>query len=453
MKSNARPRRARWVLLAVAVVVVAGLVGLWRSLDRTELEVLSPMRGEIRESFSEPARTRLSKTYPITMPIRGRLERIELEPGDPVKVGQELAPFDRVPFEQAVKEAKAAVQELEAQLAVKNDNRLENTAVEQSRAAVDAAREAVKAAQAQVNAEQARADRASKELKRMEALVASKAISESVFDDVRLAAETSLIALREKEFNQATTNAMLVVIELMPRLIEQYIARKTLEADVLTRQIDQARARLVLAEHELTLAQLRSPIDGVVLERFEQGGGFLNPGQQLLLLGNMDHLEVIVDVLTEDALKLSTSSRVSLEPAAGLSALSGTVKRVEPKGFTKLSSLGVEQQRVNVIVGFDQPPRDLGVDYRLQAHFFIASKSDALILPRYAVMQSPQGENYVLVVRDGRLARQPVRVGLASDLNLEITEGLTDQDVVVAHPEATMKAGTRVNPLVLSWTP
>lgn len=235
-----------------------------------------------------------------------------------------------------------------------------------------------------------------------------------------------------------------VAVELMPKLIDQYIGRKTLEEKVLAQQLAQARARLVQAEHELKLAQVRSPITGVVLERHEQGNRSLPAGQTLLLLGNIDHLETIADVLTEDALKLSPGSEVSLEPAAGTGALAGKVKRIEPAGFTKLSSLGVEQQRVNVIVAFNEKPAKLGVGYRLQARFFTGSRTDALILPRFAVMQSPDGDFYVFVAEAGVLRKQPVRLGLTSDLDLEITHGLTGQHLVVTHPDATMKEGMKV---------
>lgn len=442
MARNSQRRVGVWVVLVLVAAAVAAFVylGRWAA----EVEVIRASRGEIRESFREPARTRLAKTYPVTMPVGGRIERVDLEPGDAVKAGQELVVFDRVPFEQGAAEARAAVAELEASLVVKQDNRVEHTAAAQSRSAVDAAREALKAAKAQVSAERARADRAAKERTRMEALGQSRAIPQTVLDDARLAAETALITLRQREFNQTAMNAMLVATELLPKLIDQYIGKKALEQKVLTHQLTQARARLVQAEHDLRLARVVSPIDGVVLEKYEQGSRSLGAGQRLLLLGNLDQLEVIADVLTEDALKLRRGSEVSLEPAAGLGPLAGKVKRIEPAGFTKLSSLGVEQQRVNVIVAFDEKPSGLGVGYRLQARFFTGSKADALILPRFAVMQSPDGDYYVFTVDAGVLKKRPVTLGLTSDLTLEITEGLTEADAVVAAPDATMKEGMKV---------
>ena len=436
----------RWVFRTVLVLAAGAVVVLAVMAGRKPATVEStrPRRGEIRASFREPARTRLDRTWPITMPVAGRIERIALEPGDPVKAGQELVAYDRVPFETAVTEAAAAVEELDASLAVKKDNRLEETALVQSKSAVDAMSEAVKAASAEIDADRARSERASKELARMEALVAGKAVPQTALDDAALAAGTALISLREKEFNYTSMKAMFVAIDLMPKLIQQYIGRKDLEQRVLEHQLAQARARLATAEHERDLARIVSPIDGVVLERAEQGEQTLSAGQPLLLIGDLNHMEVIADVLTEDALKLRDGSEVMLDALSGGAAIAGKVKRIEPAGFTKLSSLGVEQQRVNVIVAFDERPGDLGVGYRLQATFVTGRHADTLILPRFSVMQSPTREYYVFTIAGGTLHRRVVALGLTSDMELEVLSGLAEGDEVVARPDATMTNGMRV---------
>ena len=134
---------------------------------------------------------------------------------------------------------------------------------------------------------------------------------------------------------------------------------------------------------------------------------------------------------------------MELEPAVGLATLAGKVKLVEPAGFTKLSSLGVEQQRVKAIVAFDGKHDNLGVGYRLQARFLTGSKTDALIVPRFSVLQAPDRTFYVFKVTGGKLQRQPITLGLRSDLELEVVEGLADSDRIVARPDATMKDGMK----------
>ncbi|HUU42705.1 MAG TPA: HlyD family efflux transporter periplasmic adaptor subunit [Planctomycetota bacterium] len=476
MARNRNHRIVRWVVL---VVIAAGVVAaiVWTNVQPKEYDVLRARRGEIRASFSEPARTRLDKTWRITVPVAGRVNRIELDPGISVAKDQVLVTYDLAPFTEAVAEAQAAVKELEATLVAKQNTSVEDTAFVQSQRTVEATRESLKAAQSQVEAERARAARADKELQRMETLASTRAISQTVLDDARLAAETSTIALREKQFSYAANNAMLVAVTLLPQLVTDLKTKKGLEAEVVRHQVEQARSRLRLAQHDLQLAVVRSPIKGVVLERYEQGDGYLAAGQELLLVGDLDRLEVIADVLTEDAMKIAPNSRVELGPVPGVGTLDARVERIEPQGFTKLSSLGVEQQRVNVIVAFEKKRREpqdenatsegqgeeifgegsgdraaaapeekwrkLGVGYRLQARFLTGAKADALILPRYAVMQSPDGGYYVLKIEDGKLRKQPITLGLKSDLDLEITSGLTETDVVIAHPDATMEEDTR----------
>jgi len=131
-----------------------------------ELELTNPRKADIQESFSEPAKTRLVKTWRITMPIGGRIRRIELEPGDKISKGQKIVDFDLVPFEQSLTEASAAVKELESQVTINEYNKLEKTALKETHAAIDATKEALKAADAQIDAEKARSDRATKELDR-----------------------------------------------------------------------------------------------------------------------------------------------------------------------------------------------------------------------------------------------------------------------------------------------
>ncbi|NQU42729.1 HlyD family efflux transporter periplasmic adaptor subunit [bacterium] len=423
-----------------AILLVAVLVGCG---EGPEVEALHPRRGIIEEAFEEPGRTRLENSYPVSMPVNGRIARIELEAGDRVEAGQSLVEIDRVPFEQDLAEARAAVAELEAQVEVEKDVRLESTAKIGAEATISAALEALNAMDSQIDAEQARADRTQKELRRIEELARERTVPESELDDARLAAETAVIELRKQEFYRSALKFTIVAIRLGPKSIEQWLARKDLTVAVTAQQLLQARARLVRAEHQNQLARVISPIDGTVLERYERGDSVLSAGQALLLLGNLNQMEVIVDTLTRYALRLQPGTAVELESAP--LRIEGRVKRVEPAGFTKLSSLGVEQQRVNVIVSMGERPANLGVGYRLRAHFITSRKEDALIVPRYSVLQAPDQTYYVFKIGEGKLVRQPVRLGLQGDLALEIAEGLEAEDEIVARPDATMAEGESVS--------
>ncbi len=420
----------------LAFVMVLPLFGLW-GCGGTAVETVSPRRGEIRESFEEPAKTRLEKTYQMSMPVSGRIGRIDLEPGDLVSFGQSLAQFDLVPFRKAVDKARAAVNALEAEIVVKDYDSIEKTALVETRSTIKAAQEALNAADQQVAAEKARADRAALTLKRMSGLKEGQAIPQSKLDDATLAADTTQLELKRQEFYRAALNALFVAIKLGPLYIEKYLGRKGLEREVLVQKLAEAEANLTEAEHSLGLAALASPINGVVLEKYSQGAGTLPVGKPLLLLGNLDDLEVEADVLTQDALRLHPGGKVSLLPAYELKPIMGKVKRIDPAGFTKRSSLGVEQQRVRVIVSLEGRVKGLGVGYRLQARFFTGSKANALIVPRFSVMQERDRSYYVFKMVDGKPHKTRVVLGLKTDLELEIARGLKENDLIVARPTAS----------------
>ena len=410
----------------------------------TAVETVNPRRGGIQESFREPARTHLKNTYIIAMPIDGRIERIDLEPGDAVQKDQIAVPFDTAPLERTLAEARASTAELEARIAVNEFNKLEDSARIEAQAMVDASSHSLQAFDAQVEAKHVRSERASKHLSRIKALADQKQASASQLDDAALEADTAIIELREQEFYRSAIQTIISVIGLGPQVVEDWLIRKSLQRDVLTHQLAQARARLENAVYNRRLADMKSPIDGIVLERYEEGGQWFPAGQRLLLLGNLDELEAIADVLTQDAVHLRPGSRVLLELGRGQEELEAQVKQVEPMAFTKLSSLGIEQQRVNIIITLDERPGYLGVGYRLQARFFTGTQSNALIIPRFSVMQAPDGTYYVLKVVEGTIQKQSIRLGLKSDLELEVIEGLSEEDRIVAHPDTTMTEGMRI---------
>jgi HlyD family secretion protein len=172
----------------------------------------------------------------------------------------------------------------------------------------------------------------------------------------------------------------------------------------------------------------------------------------LLKIGQLEELEVEADILSQDVVNVKEGNTVDITgPAIGLVAAHGTVKRIYPAGFTKVSSLGVEQQRVKVIIGIKaddlsrlRKQRELGVDYRVRVRIFTASKEDALVAPRSALFRGGDGKWQVFVIRDGKVQLQAVETGLMNDETVEITNGLQLDELVVLAPETSLKDGARV---------
>ena len=434
-------------MVLLSLVMFSTLL-LWGCSGQRSVETIQPRVKKIEESFEEPAMTRLAREHRVTMPITAKIGYIDLEPGTKVTKGQLLAQIDDKPLQLALDEAQAIVDELKASLVVQAYDKIEQSALEESKAIVTASDEALKAATAQIEAQKKRMERAAKELARAKKLAKSKAIPQKELDDTQLAADTATIDLKKEEFNEAAMKALISAVKLYPRVVKEYIGKKELERAELTKRLAAAEARLEKTKYDLEQSKLLSPIDGVVLKREELGERVVAAGTPLLVIGSLDQLEVTAHVLTVDGMKLKPDSKVELESLPTEPTFWGRVKRIEPAAFTKLSSLGVEQQRVLVIVEPDGKsiPKNLslGVGFRLQARFITGSKAQATVIPRASVMQAPDGSFFVFKVLNDKLTRQSIGIGLQSDMELEVVSGLVKGQAIVARPDSTMEDGQAV---------
>ncbi|MEW6277124.1 MAG: RND transporter [Candidatus Eremiobacterota bacterium] len=425
-------------------VVCLTLLLLAGCASEREVEVLHPGRGRLVESFSEEARTRLSRTFPISMPAAGRIARISLEPGDRVTRGQELARFDREPAERDVQAASARVREVESRREAASDLRVEQSSLEQAQAQLEAVEKRLAVLEAERRELDARARQARTERDRARKLFDQGVISRQSLEQAVLAMETSREAVRQAEARIRAQQADREASRRQLAVLEAQRDRRRLDSLSLDAELAQAQARLDQARHESGQQSIVSPLDGVVLERYEQGPAELTGGTRLLLLGNLKDLEAVSEVLTEDALGLQPGTPVELESAPDQPTLAGSVWRIQPAGFTKLSSLGVEQQRVKVLIRFREVPRHLGSGYRLRARFVTGRREDALIIPRFSLLQRSDRSWYVLKVEGGRLKHHTVELGMQGEREVEVAGGLSPADVIVALPEATMEDGEKV---------
>lgn len=215
---------------------------------------------------------------------------------------------------------------------------------------------------------------------------------------------------------------------------------------VLLAKISESSAELAIMQYNLQISVLRSPVVGIILNRYTQGGKWLQTGTQLLNIGNLQELEVICEVLTQEAQQLKIGDPVLLSSIGSSVVLTGQVKQIYPAGFTKKSSLGVDEQRVNVIVAIkDSEKAHLGVGYRVQAKFLVGTREkNALVIPRFSVLQDPKGNYYVFVVKNNKLYKQIVQLGIMTDEQVEVIKGLTTKDSIVEQPTADMQEGMKV---------
>lgn len=433
----------KWLILIAVLIIIGAVVAWQRSQPDAVVEVIHAQPGTIRAYVEEQAVTALPHDYLISMPIAGWLERIEWREGDAVKQGEVLARLETADLKDHVVQAEQRIKQLQTEIEKTADNRLEKNLLIQAEAIVKAMDDTVEAARRTVEASKAVADFAQTEVERLRGLGAAAT-------DVELRqAETNLRRAQAENQSDALELAALrtvaAVSYLGPKSILDYIDRKSFDRQSLERQVEQAQAQLEIEKRNLDRAELTSPIDGVVLARHESRRQFLAAGTPLLTLGRLDDMEVVAEILTERAMRVLPGDPVEIygEGITG-GPLAGKVARVYPAGFKKISSLGVEQQRVNVAIQLDRRPERLGVDFRVDVRIYYDRAENVLTLPRTALFRGKRGEWQALLVRDGTVVLQPVSVGLMSEDDAQITTGLVAEDTVIARPSQDLAPGMRV---------
>jgi HlyD family secretion protein len=359
-------------------------------------------RGPLTVTVEEEGKTRVRERYLVSAPVAGYVRRIGIKAGDTVTAGQVIA---------VIEPARSVA--------------LDPRTRAQAQAQVSAAEAALAAAQENARAARSAAQLAQQERARAESLKQSNFVSEQALDGARTA-ET-----RARAAEQASQHAVRV-------------ARFDLEtARAAVSSTDRLQTGRVADQ-----LRVRAPVDAHVLKLIHESEGAVAAGQPLLEIGDPASLEVEVEVLSNHAVKIAPGSRVILDRWGGDQPVEGTVRVVEPSGYTKISALGVEEQRVRVIVDFTSPREAwarLGDGYRVEARFVLWEGQDVLQLPTSALFR--QGEGWAAFVIDGRHARlTPVELGQRAGLATQVMSGLSAGDRVVAHPDETVRDGTRVKP-------
>jgi HlyD family secretion protein len=401
---RARRTLGRWlkriVLVALAAAALGALVVAFLPKPAS-VDLAEAARGPMRVSVREDGKTRVEHRYVISAPIAGNLLRIDLDPGDPVTTGQVLARI--VP---------AIPPLLDARTRAEAGARLQVALASQRQAG------------AQAEAARVAHELAGREAERYRALGARNAMSQEAVDRAVYEARARAEDLASAEF----------------------------AVKVAANQVGMARAALgrmqgpggqQASAEELAL---ESPIAGQVLKVFQESETVVAPGQTLIEVGDTAELEVIVDVLTRDAVHIAPGASVTIERWGGDRPLAAHVHRVEPSAFTRLSALGVEEQRVNVIIDLDDPPAEwaaLGDGYRVEVAITVWAADDVLSVPVSAVFR--HGDAWAVYVDQGGVAKlTPVEVGRRNQDRAQIVSGLDAGARVVVHPSDRVTDGVEL---------
>ena len=391
-------RRRIFIMVITAVVILALVYGFMPK--PLPVDLAQALRGPMRVTIDEEGKTRVRDRFVISAPVAGFLRRIELEVGDPVKKRQVIAELE--PLRSSVLDPRARAEAL---------------------AAVSSAQAALHAAKENGRAAEAAADYAAKNFERQKKLFEMGYVARDTIEQADADAKRTGAALLSAE---AAVRAARFDLERAQSLLGHSAAEGVSD-----------RERIV---------QVRAPSAGSVLKLHHESEGVVNSGDPIIDIGDPSKIEVKVEVLSADAVQIRPGTPVLFERWGGTEPLSGVARIVEPAAFTKISSLGVEEQRVLVIADITSLPetwKRLGDAYRVEASFIIWEGRDVLHVPASALFR--KGEGWAVFCYENRRARlREVTVGHRNGLVAEIVKGITEREMVITHPDESIKDGSRV---------
>jgi HlyD family secretion protein len=392
-------RLAFWAILVLALA--GGLaVAFWPRPVETDLARVE--RGPLVVSVVERGRTRIADVFVVSAPVGGRVLRVAIDPGDRVVANETIV----------------------AEIEPRDPEFLDLRTEAEARASVAAARAALAHARAQSEQARAELDFATAEVARVRNLRASNTVSERALEDAE-----RLFRTREA-------------------------AVSTAEAAVEMRrfELEAAEVRLLRPEeaHERAgscpCIPIRAPVDGEVLRVLHESEGVVAAGAPLLEIGDPRELEFVVEFLSTDAVRIRPDQRAIIEDWGGGEPLNGIVERIEPFGFTKVSALGIEEQRVNVIVNLTDPPekRDrLGHGFEAEVRVVLREAEASLKVPLTALVRS-EVTWAVFEVTEGRAWLRPVDIGDRTETEASLVDGLEEGVWIVRFPDDRIRDGLRV---------
>ncbi len=381
--------------LIAGVVIILAIVAMAMWPESIDVSVATVERGPMQVTLDEDGETRIRDKFVVSAPVAGRLQRIELEPGDPVVRGKTIV----------------------ARLTTADSPLLDPRTRGELEPAVEAARAAVGQSRAELERATAELMRARTTLQRQQELMKAGAIAADNLDAAETAVATAEEARKAAEFA---------------------VARAEYELQL-------SRARLQAPAPAGRAVEIVAPVSGVILKRFRESESVVPVGEPLIEIGEPARIEIVADFLSTDAVRIQPGSAVLIEGWGGSDPLKGRVRRIEPAGFMKVSALGVEEQRVNVVIDVEDPSaaKRLGDGYRVEVRVIVWREDEVVKVPVGAVFR--RGNEWAAFVVDGEQAKmQPVGLGQRNDVDGQVLKGLSSGQTVVLHPPDTLMDGARI---------
>ncbi|MCY6492242.1 efflux RND transporter periplasmic adaptor subunit [Leptolyngbya sp. GGD] len=438
-------KKSRWLIYGgAAIATFTAIVWAFRPTPIV-VETQAVTRGELQVSVAAEGKTRIRDRFVISAPVSGRLTRIQLKAGDAVQPGEIVAQIEPLTLTAPVQEALGRLAEARAQREGVATQRPKSATLAQAQTRIQAAIATQRQAEASVAQAQAAFNQAQRDRQRAQEMAASGVISRRDLENAELVEIT-----RAKELESATLAAKAASAEVdVARAALTVLQAEQRDPDYLLKVYDariaSIEADLAKLQDEANRTSVRSPSGGQVLRLLQQSAQSVTAGTPLLEIGDISKLEIVIDVLSTDALRIKPGNVILVQAGAGMPMLKAKVRQVEPSAFTKISALGVEEQRVNVIGDFINAPASLGDGYRSDVQIVVWQNPDVLKVPLSALFRCDQAW-CVFSVQDSKAQERSIEIGQRSTFEAEVQKGLQAGETVILHPNEQIKTGTLVKP-------
>lgn len=439
-------KRIGYVVLAIAVTLL--IVWAFRP-SPVLVDVKQVERGDLQVTIDAEGKTRVRDRFVIASETDGHLARITLSEGDTVTPGMVVAQIDPLPLNASVQEALGRLAEWRAQQAGVATQRPKAETIQQARRRIQAAEARQRQAEARVSQARAALAQAQRDRDRAQHLAATGAIAQQDREVAELNAttkaeelETAILAAQAEASEVKVARAALAVVQ-QEQSDPDYLLR------VYDARIASTEAELAKLRDEAGRTNIYAPVAGRVLRIHQESAQFVTAGTPLLEIGDPAKLELVIDVLSTDAVRIKPGNPIlidaGLDQAINPTSIQAKVRSIEPAAFTKVSALGVEEQRVNVIGDFMDSSQLFGDAYRVDTRIVIWQGKNILKTPISSLFRCDQSAWCVFVVEQDKARQRQIRIGYRSDREAEVKQGLQPGETVILYPTEQIKEGIQVS--------
>ena len=434
----------------LVVIFLVGGVVVYRILmppPALELDLATVARGRISEYIEEEGKTRLDREKQIYPSMVGYLGPVAVEIGQKIRQGKVIARIEDIEIKRQIDSLNAEIRALQAQNIGIDQSKPKKDEYEKARLLIKQARGNLKIVRQELATLTTNFAQTERDLRRTIRLFDEGAATVQQKEAIETRYHSERRALQKQQEVVTVTGDSISVAEANLAILQDTVDDREYLRQVYQAQTEGLQARIAILRNNLKKTELIAPFAGVVLEKTTRGNtqlSFVTPDYYIVKIGDLASIEIQVDLLSDDIHRLEIGQRAEIYgPALGQRQVAAKVAQIYPSAFTKISSLGIEQQRVTVILHFDNTQARLQPGYRVDVKIFTRVVDQTLIIPTQAVFTLVR-QKHVFVVKDGKTKLQAIQVGIETDDLTEVLSGLKPGEQIVANPGNDLTAGQRV---------